>query len=268
MRIEIKNVGTKVVQNEVTQAEMERLEEKARLNGGNHSLSWKERSRLARIKKYGINAIAQNKFLHPEPEVPAGVPTFENPSGTMTVKEAEKKEEEAKEIKHRMVDEVDAEGNPRRYDEAGDPISFKTEEVTEKAFLRVIKEIKTGISPYQACINKRILPDEFFKMAKTSPHLQKELDEAREVYAESQVARLEKLSMQLEHNKIDTSTYTSVTNNIKWLVEKLFPTLYGNKTKVETSVTHNLEISQDKLRELNDLLRGNKPLEVEYQEVK
>lgn len=258
MRIEIKNVQPKVIQNEVTQAEMERLEEKARMNGGNHSLPYPERCRLARIKKYGRNAIAQNKMIHPDPEIPAEVPTFENPSGTMTVKQAEK----------RMVKEVDSEGNPRRYDEAGDPVSFKAEEVTEKSFLRVIKEIKNGISPYQACINKRILPDEFFKMAKTDNRLQAELDEAREVYAESQVARLEKLGVQLEHNRIDASTYNSVTNNIKWLVEKLFPTLYGNKTKVETSVTHNLEISQDKLRELNDLLRGEKPLEVEYQEVK
>ena len=259
MFVQIKNLSEKVVQNEVTKAEIDRLTEKEKESG----LPVKEKMRLYRLKKDGRNAIAQNKCLHPEPEIPAEVPTFENPSGTMTKKEAEERE-----IKHRMVDEVNAKGEERRYDESGDPISFRVEEMDEKAFLRIIKEIKSGVSPFQACINKRVLPDEFFKECKNNPSWQKELDEAREVYAESQVARLETLSHQLEKNKIDSSTYASITNNIKWLVERLFPTLYGNKTKVEQTVTHSLEIDQNKLKELNDMLRGTpKPIEVEYQEV-
>lgn len=259
MRIKVKNFSEKIVQNEVTQAEIDLLTEKKQKEG----LNYTERCRLSRLKKYGINAIAQNKCTHPEPEVPAEVPTFENPTGIMTKKEAEERE-----IKHRMVEDVNAKGIERRYDESGDPISFRVEEVDEKAFLRIIKEIKSGVSPFQACINKRVLPDEFFRECKNNPNWQKELDDAREVYAESQVARLETLSHQLEKNKIDSSTYASITNNIKWLVERLFPTLYGNKTKVEQTVTHALEIDQNKLKELNDMLRGNpQPLEVEYKEV-
>ena len=261
MRIAIKNLSEKVVQNEVTQAEIDRLEEKKRLTKG--KMPVKEQIRLYNLKKLGVNAPNQNKCLHPEPEMPAEVPTFENPTGTMTKKEAEERE-----IKRRMVDEVNAKGEERRYDESGDPISFRVEEMDDKAFLRIIKEIKSGVSPYQACINKRVLPDEFFKSCKLNPAWQKELDEAREVYAESQVARLETLSHQLEKNKIDSSTYASITNNIKWLAEKLFPVLYGNKTKVDQTVTHSIEIDQNKLKELNDLLRGNeKPIEIEYQEV-
>lgn len=259
-RVEVENLTPKVVQNEVTQAEIDRLTAKKEKEG---NLPYGEKCRLARLKKYGINAISQNKCIQTEPEMPAEVPTFENPTGTMTKKEAEERE-----IKHRMVEDVNSKGVERRFDESGDPISFRVEEMDEKAFLRIIKEIKSGISPYQACINKRVLPDEFFKECKNNSKWQKELDEAREVYAESQVARLETLSHQLERNKIDSSTYASITNNIKWLVERLFPTLYGNKTKVEQTVTHALEIDQTKLRELNDMLRGNpKPLEVEYQEV-
>ena len=116
--------------------------------------------------------------------------------------------------------------------------------------------------------NKRVLPDEFFKACKENAAWQRELDDAREVYAESQVARLETLSHQLEKNKIDPSTYNSITNNIRWLAEKLFPVLYGNKTKVDQTVTHSIDIDQNKLKELNDLLRGGeKPIEIEYQEV-
>lgn len=259
MRIAIKNLSEKVVQNKVTQSEIDRLEEKKKSMG----LSMREKMRLYNLKTKGINAPAQNKCLHPEPEMPAEVPTFENPTGTMTKKEAEERE-----IKRRMVDEVNSKGIERRYDDAGDPIPFMAEEMDDKAFARIIKEIKSGVSPFQACINKRVLPDEFFKSCKLNPAWQKELDEAREVYAESQVARLETLSHQLEKNKIDSSTYASITNNIKWLAEKLFPVLYGNKTKVDQTVTHSIEINQDKLRELNDLLRGNeKPIEIEYQEV-
>lgn len=260
MRIAIKNLSEKVVQNEVTQSEIDRLEEKKRKG---EKLTVREQMRLHNLKTKGINAPSQNKCLHPEPEMPAEVPTFENPTGTMTKKEAEERE-----IKRRMVDEVNSKGVERRYDDAGDPIPFMAEEMDEKAFARIIKEIKSGVSPFQACINKRVLPDEFFKSCKLNPAWQKELDEAREVYAESQVARLETLSHQLEKNKIDSSTYASITNNIKWLAEKLFPVLYGNKTKVDQTVTHSIEINQDKLRELNDLLRGNeKPIEIEYQEV-
>lgn len=259
MRIAIKNLTPKVVQNEVTQAEIDRLEEKKKTMG----LSAREKMRLYNLKTKGANAPNQNKCLHPEPEMPAEVPTFENPTGTITKKEAQERE-----IKHRMVEEVNAKGEERRFDEAGDPISFKAEEMDEKALARIIKEIKSGVSPYQACINKRVLPDEFFKECKNNPAWQRELDEAREVYAESQIARLETLSHQLEKNKIDAVTYAQITGNIKWLAEKLFPVLYGNKTKVDQTVTHSIEINQDKLRELNDLLRGNpKPLEVEYQEV-
>jgi len=260
MRIEIKNLSEKVVQNEVTQAEIDRLEEKLRTTG---HLRVKEHIRLKNLKRLGCNAPNQNKCLHPEPEMPAEVPTFENPTGTITKKEAEQRE-----IQHRMVNETNAKGEERRFDEAGDPISFRIEEMDDKAFSRIIKEIKSGVSPFQACINKRVLPDEFFKACKENAVWQRELDDAREVYAESQVARLETLSHQLEKNKIDPSTYNSITNNIRWLAEKLFPVLYGNKTKVDQTVTHSIEIDQNKLKELNDLLRGSeKPIEIEYQEV-
>ena len=102
MFVQIKNLSEKVVQNEVTKAEIDRLTEQEKENG----LPVKENMRLYRLKKDGRNAIAQNKCLHPEPEIPAEVPTFENPSGTMTKKEAEELARESSFVKEFVPEDL------------------------------------------------------------------------------------------------------------------------------------------------------------------
>ena len=195
-------------------------------------------------------------------ETPAEVPTIENPKGC---EEIEYYDPEPKKVK-----EVSANGKERKYDEkTGDPLPFDTEEVNEKTFNRIIKEIKTGVSPYQACINKRVQPDEFFHKCKERKDWADQLTEAREVFAESKVAQLELLSHQLKKKSIDPNIYDKLTKTIIWMVERLFPTLYGKQAKVEFTTTHNIEIDQNKLREMNEMLRASqKVVEVEYQEVK
>ena len=258
MRIEIKNLREPVMQTPETLAEIERIEEA--MKSGEY-VSVDEQRRLRSLKKYGTKHTAKNKCLHPEPEKPAVVPTVDNPEG-VAPEEEEKKTE-------RMTTEVSASGKERRYDEDGDPIAFDVEELNEKSFRRIIKEIKSGVNPYQACVNKRVVPSQFFDGCRRNGDWAQQLTEAREVYCESQVARLEKLAKQVERGTIDVAIYSSVCSNIKWLIEKLFPQVYGSKAQVQQTVTHEISVDQKKLKELNDLLRGKqKPLEVEFQEVK
>lgn len=259
MRIEIKNLREPVVQTPETLAEIERIEE-ALKNG--EDVSVEEQRRLRSLKKYGTKYIARNKCVHPEPEQPAVVPTIDNPEGI-----APEEEESPKTVK--MVSEQSASGKERKYDEDGDPLPFDTVELDDRSFKRIIKEIKSGVNPYQACVNKRVIPHQFFDGCRKNADWGQQLSEAREVYCESQVARLEKLAKQVEKGTIDVAIYSSVCSNIKWLIEKLFPQVYGSKAQVQNIVTHEISVDQKKLKELNDLLRGKqKPLEVEFQEVK
>ena len=195
-------------------------------------------------------------------ELPAEVPTVENPNGIT--------EEEYAMPDKPKVKEESPKAKTRRYDEkTGDPLALDTNELTEVVFQRIIKEIKSGISPYQACVNKRVQPDEFFRKCKENKTWADELTEAREVFAESQVARLEQLANQLKRHTIQPQVYANLSRTIIWMVERLFPSLYGNKSQVEFQTTHTIEIDQNKLKQMNEMLRsGQKVIEVEYQEAK
>lgn len=206
-------------------------------------------------------------FVRIEPkkkqETPAEVPSVENPNGFDYIEPPDiyiKKKEE----------DVSASGKERRYDEkTGDPLPFATEELNEVVFQRIIKTIKSGTSPYQACVDKRVQPDEFFRKCKENKAWADELAEAREVFAESKIAQMELLSAQLKRKTLSPLIYEKITKNIIWMVERLFPALYGNKAKVEFATTHTIEIDQNRLKELNDMLRASqKVIEVEYQEAK
>ena len=198
-------------------------------------------------------------------EEPAEVPSIENPTGI-----TEKEYANAPQNVKKMKKEVSASGKERQYDEiTGDPLSFGTNELNEKFFRWIIKEIKSGVSPYQACVNRKIPPDIFFRKCKENKEWGDELTEAREVFAESQVARLEQLANQLKRKTLQPQVYANLSRTIIWLVERLFPSLYGNKSQVEFQTTHTIEIDQNKLKEMNELLRANqKVVEIEYQEQK
>lgn len=251
MRIEIKNMQKPVVQTPETIAEMDRITDAIKNNDEN--LTYKDIKRLARLKKLGKDGYPRSRIIHPEQEQPADTPTVDNPEGI-----AEK--------------DVSASGKERLYDEDGDPLPFTAVELNDKSFRRIIKEIKSGVNPYQACINKKVQPSMFFDECKKNKDWEIALADAREVYCESQVARLEKLAQQVQRGTIDVAIYASVCGNIKWLIERLFPRIYGSKATVEQTVTHQISVDQKKLKELNDMLRGKeKPLKaitVDYQEVK
>lgn len=197
-------------------------------------------------------------------ETPAQVPTIENPDGFDEIEYYQPKKSSG-ETGMKMVSST---GKERQFDEkTGDALPLATEPLTEKVFQRIIKEIKSGTSPYQSCINKRVPPDIFFRECKRKKEWADELTEAREVFSESKVAQLEQLSAQLKRKTIDPSVYEKLTKTIIWMVERLFPSLYGNQAKVEFTTTHTVEIDQNRLKELNDMLRASqKVVEVEYQE--
>lgn len=183
-------------------------------------------------------------------EFPAEVPTVENPTGI---------------VQQEYYD-------PTKKEEAAAPKKIEEvikEDLDEGVFQKIIREIKSGVSPYQACVNKKVQPDEFFRKCKENKAWAEELKDAREVFAESQVARLEQLSTQLKRKTLPPQIYANLSKTIIWMVERLFPALYGNKSQVEYQTTHTIEIDQNKLKEMNEMLRGGqKVVEVEYQEEK
>ena len=275
MRIEVKNLRKPVVQTPETLEEMKRITDA--IKNDDESITPQEIRKLARLKKLGKDGYPRSRVIHPEPEEPADTPTLQNPDGipndtSISSMPEDDEVEEATQKTIRMVSEVSASGKERLYDEDGDPIPFQEQELTERAFKRIIKEIKTGISPYQACINKRVMPYKFFDACKENKDWEIALADAREVYCESQVARLEKLAQQVQRGTIDVAIYSSICGNIKWLIERLFPRIYGSKATVEQTVTHQISIDQKKLKELNDMLRGKerkpKAITVDYEEVK
>lgn len=196
-------------------------------------------------------------------EYPAEVPTVENPTGIV-------QQEPVYTTKNNkpMTKTVSSTGKERQYDdETGDPLPLNTNELNDKFFRWIIKDIKSGVPPYQACVNRKIPPDIFFRKCKENKDWAEELKEAREVFAESQVARLEQLSTQLKRKTLPPQIYANLSKTIIWMVERLFPALYGNKSQVEFQTTHTIEIDQDKLRQMNEMLRsGQKVVEVEYKE--
>ena len=271
MRIEIKNLQKPIVQTQETIEEMKRITDG--IKNDDESITYKDIKRLARLKKLGKDGYPRSMVIHPPKEEPADVPTIDNPDGIPETSIPEDDEiEEATQKTIKMVSDVNASGKERQYDEDGDPLPFSAQELTEKSFRRIIKEIKTGVSPYQACINKRVLPHQFFDACKQNKDWEIALADAREVYCESQVARLEKLAQQVQRGTIDVAIYASICGNIKWLIERLFPRVYGSKATVEQTVTHQISVDQKKLKELNDMLRGKerkpKAITVDYQEIK
>lgn len=200
-------------------------------------------------------------------ETPAETPTIDNPDGC---DEIEYYDPTPEKTNKRWVKTESSKGKPRQYEETtGDPLPLTVEQLDDACFARIIREIKKGVSPYQACVNKRVPPDIFFRRCKERKDWADELKEAREVFAESKVAQLELLSGQLKRKTIDPSVYDKLSKTIIWMVERLFPTLYGNQSKVEFTTTHTIEIDQNKLREMNEMLRASQNIvDTEYHELK
>lgn len=155
-------------------------------------------------------------------------------------------------------------------------INAKTRKTPDKqeACERVIDLIYAGKNPIAAAQEAGISPKKFFSELEKpeNKQLADSYKVARECYAEFLLYRRELLEQQLLKGEIDSSTYSVISNDIRFLAARCFPKAYGDKQIAETTITHRAELSVDpnKIQELNALLNaGSLPppiIDAEYTE--
>ncbi len=132
---------------------------------------------------------------------------------------------------------------------------------TEAQAHQVINSIYSGKLPIEAMNEAGISPKSFYRFLRRGENtvLRSEFLNAREVFAEYCLFKRQLLEEQLLRGVIDSSTYTTLAADYKYLAAKFHPAAYGDKLKLETDVKHTarLEVSQTRVKALNALLSGN-----------
>lgn len=124
---------------------------------------------------------------------------------------------------------------------------------------QVIDSIYDGLTLIQACNKYNTSPKQFLKELEKTQNLalRTEFLNARIVLAEFYLERREQLESDLKSGKIDPSTYSCLSSDYKYLAGKLAPLAYGDKIKLDCTVT-NTDSQPDsaRLEELNKLING------------
>lgn len=136
----------------------------------------------------------------------------------------------------------------------------------------VIDDIFDGMTLIEACDKHDIKPR--FLLATLEKEEFRELKEqfinARITLAEYYLYRREKLEKDLLDKKIDTTTYSALSQDYKFLAAKLAPLAYGDKIQFDAQINkkNTVEvINSDKVMELNRLLTSN-IIDAEFEEEK
>lgn len=152
-----------------------------------------------------------------------------------------------------------------------------TAPTTAELVQNIITDIYSGLNPIEAIKKNNYSPMKFFKELDKEQnfYLKKEYFSAREAYAEFCLYRREQLEKDLLTGNIDSSTYSVLASDYKFLASKCFPKMYGDKVTLETEVKHNvnLSVNNDKVLQLNEMLNKPKLLDTkvtdaEFEEVK
>lgn len=133
---------------------------------------------------------------------------------------------------------------------------------TKERLAQVSESVFNGLNVIDACKEHDIKPKDFFKWIELPENLEekKKYYSARCCLAEYYLYRRESLERDLLSGKIDSSTYSTLANDYKYLAGKLAPLAYGDKIQldaqiVKADITEN--ISSEKIKQLNNLLQSN-----------
>lgn len=131
---------------------------------------------------------------------------------------------------------------------------------------QVIDSIYDGLTLIQACNKCNTSPKQFLKELEKTQNLalRTEFLNARIVLAEFYLERREQLENDLKSGKIDPSIYSCLSSDYKYLAGKLAPLAYGDKIKLDCTVTNSdQQPDSARLEELNKLINGGelKPIE-------
>lgn len=148
--------------------------------------------------------------------------------------------------------------------------------ITSQKAAQIIENIYNGDALIQACKKEDIPPKDFIDYLDyesgintitkqplseeetiTKKELKKRFMNSRVLLAEWYLNRREELEQDLKSGKIDTSTYSALSSDYKYLAGKLAPLAYGEKIQLDAYIAKDTRvevISPEKIKELNALL--------------
>lgn len=133
---------------------------------------------------------------------------------------------------------------------------------TNERLAQVTESIFNGLNVIDACKQLDIKPKDFFKWIELPENIEqkKKYFNARICLAEYYLYRRESLEKDLLSGRIDSSTYSTLANDYKYLAGKLAPLAYGEKIQFDAQIIKadiNESISPEKIKQLNSLLQSN-----------
>lgn len=159
----------------------------------------------------------------------------------------------------------------------------------------IIDAIYNGTNPIKAIKDSTLTPRQFYNLldeqtkdlkryieGKSQPFiltneereqiksLKKDFLHARAIFAEFCLYRREELEKQLLSGDIDTSTYSALSADYKYLAGKFAPAIYGDKISIDTTTTHNVNhsINTEQVKSLNALLnKGFEAIDAQFEEI-
>ena len=142
--------------------------------------------------------------------------------------------------------------------------------MTREKAEKIIELINNGNTFIQSCKLESIKPKDFLEFLEKDSNLdlKQKYFNARILLAEWYLDRREQLEKELRENKIDSSTYSTLANDYKYLAGKLAPLAYGDKIQLDAQInktqTYEL-INSDKVKQLNSLLNPE-VIDAEFEE--
>lgn len=222
------------ITNPIILEEIERLEEKKASQG----LGATEGRRLSRLKSHGDSAQCQNILIKAERKKEYIKPLNLAKPQEVSIEELDK-----------VIEDVFKGVNPFE--------SLRKRNISTRAFYSYLKSPQKNKEYYNYLqeVNKERLSIFDFN-CEPSESLSKTYEFARAVFADSCLGELLKLADDAKANRIDPSTYNAVSNNLRWIMAKLFPRQYAEKIAIDSQVTNtqSQEIDIEKIKALSSLL--------------
>lgn len=157
----------------------------------------------------------------------------------------------------------------------------------------IIDSVYNGINPIKAIKDSPLTPRQFYNLLDGNikgqeklftieeleeikqkkinfEEIKKEFTRARAIFAEFCLFKREELESQLLAGEIDCSTYSTLSNDYKYLAGKFAPAIYGDKISIDTTTTHNVNhsINAEQVKSLNALLnKGLEPIDAQFEEI-
>lgn len=133
---------------------------------------------------------------------------------------------------------------------------------TNERFAQVTESVFNGSEFITACKENDIKPKDFLNWIELEENQKEKIKfyNARICLAEYYLHRRETLEKDLLSGRIDSSTYSTLANDYKYLAGKLAPLAYGEKIQLDAQIVKadiSESINADKIKQLNNLLQSN-----------